>query len=209
MGFVAVLLWLSGFCFGQGLYTETKVKGLNVPFSGTGKAYMKDGNLRTVSLISPSTHVPKGGEYVSLTLRSAPGKVYVINEKLKTYKEKSVDDDPMTKIDSGSYELIPMAKEKVNGYNCDHYLIKNKGIGLEVEIWLSSGIANYKFFRKELSKMPQNGLRRIYTKNNMSGYIVRMIATMGESVVQQDVVKLEKMDCPDSLFSLSGYTKEN
>ena len=206
---VVLLLWVTVQGFGQGLYTEAKVKGLSVPFSGTGKAYMKDGNLRTVTVLTPSSHVPMGDEHVVLTLRSAPGKVYVINEKQKTYSEKSVTEDPMTKIDSGTYELIPMAKEKVNGYNCDHYLIKNKGIGLEVEIWFSTAVANYKLHQKELSKMPQNALQRIFAKNNLSGYIVRMITTMGESVVQIDMVKLEKMDCPDSLFSLSGYTKEN
>jgi hypothetical protein len=102
-----------------------------------------------------------------------------------------------------------MAKEKVNGYNCDHYLIKNKVIGLEVEIWFSTAIANYKLYQKELSKIPQNGLRRIFTKHNLNGYILRFISTQGESVVQLDMVKVEKMDCPDALFSLSGYTKEN
>lgn len=212
------LLFLSCFIgsvaigLGQGFYLEFKMTAgaKTEAMNGTMKSFSQDGNARSeITMSSPA--MPGGNmNLVSITLKAEPKKVYLLNQKDKTYSEMDVNGaDEWEERAQADYEVTVIGKETVNGYNTTHVSIKINGKATE-ELWTTKDIAGY----AELSqvKTKYTGKANMYkalAAKGADGMPVRIKADEHGHSMQLDLVKAEKRNNPASLFSLTGYTKSS
>ncbi len=207
---VAGLLALATVTFSQGTYIEMKLSSNgNASFSGTFKMYAQNGNSRTeMKMIIPQ--LPGGGMNLTmLKLSTDNANVFMLNEKEKTYTEFSAADDEEYKdYPQNEYDVTVLGKEKVNGYNATHVIVKVKGRNFEQEMWTSTEIANYNNLTAVKSKYwGKDNLNKALSAKGAAGFPVRILVEENRQKIQMDLVKAEARSNPASMFSLSGYTK--
>lgn len=146
----------------------------------------------------------------SLTLKAEPSKIYLLNEKDKTYSEiESSNDDEWKDRAQAEYEITVVGKETVNGYNTTHVIIKINGKQRE-ELWTTKDIAGYVDFSKVKSKYTgKENMYKALAAKGADGMTVRIKIEERGQGMQMELVKVEKRNNPAVLFSLSGYTKGN
>ncbi len=204
--FIAMLLFAAVNAIAkEGLYMEFKMTGDR--FSGTCKAYSCDGNTRSeTKVVSPA--MPRPISTVSLALKRNPDSTYMLNEKDKTYSEaKAAKRDQRS--GGASYEIKIVGKEKIDNYNCTHVIIKDSSAKMEREIWLTKDIAGWaKYASVKSSFLEGADVFDALKGKGVEGCIVRLLSNSGGgNKIQMDLVKAEKKDVNESLFSLKGYTK--
>ena len=205
-----LLLGLTATCFAQGFYVEFKMSSIDRgnTFNGNMKAFSQDGNTRSeIDMKVPQ--MPGGGiKMTSLILKATPDKIYMLNEKDKTYSEMSTGSSEEWKEHTpAEYEVTLVGKETVNGYNTTHVIIKVNGKQQE-ELWTTKDIAGYVDFSKIKSKYTGSAnMYKALAAKGADGMPVRIKAMERGQGMQMDLVKAEKRNNPASLYSLSGYTK--
>lgn len=189
----------------QGYYVEMKVT-MNDARVADMKIYAQDGNSR--SEIN-SNVAGMQINMVMLTLKSEADKVYMLDEKAKTYSEISIatakdyKDAPVS-----DYEVTVIGKEKLNGYNTTHVRIQKKGETHAIEMWTTKDIADYETLSKIKGKYTgKDNLIAALKAKGAEGFPVRVKAVEMGREVQVDLVKAEKKTSASNMFSLSGYTK--
>ena len=191
--------------FSQGYYIEYKMTASSKDGSGNGsmKTYSQDGNSRSeVSIASPQLAGPM--QITSLMLKAEPTKIYMLNDKTKTYSEMATGKDDHAQAD---YEITVVGKEKVNGYNTTHVTVKVNGMQSQ-ELWTTKDIAGYADFSKIKTKYSgKENLYQALSAKGAEGMPVRIKATDRGQGMQMDLVTAEKRSNPASLFSLAGYAK--
>ena len=193
--------------FAQGYYMEMKMS-TNEGEMGTMKIYSQDGNSR--SEMKMTANVPAGfGAMAMLSLKSEPNKIYMLNEKDKTYTEMDVNNkEEYRDGDKSEYEVTIVGKEKVNGYNCTHVKIKQKGSKHDMDWWTTTELANYAEFSKVKSQYTgKSNLYSALEAKGAAGFPVRIKTEDHGQMVQVDLITAEKRTNPSNLFSLSGYKK--
>ena len=187
-----------------GIYLEFKITSASM--NGTSKVYTANGNTRSeMTMTNSAMPVPFG--VTTLILQSAPGKSYSLFEKDKTYTETDISKSHES--DDDDYEVTVLGKEKVNNYNCVHVSVRYKKSKHTSEMWLSKDITGYADFINVKTKfLKGSGFFNALKEKGAEGFVVRML-TVGErgEKMQMDLVKAQKENVPESLFSLSGYTK--
>lgn len=207
--FLAVLL--SG-AFAQGYYMEFKISssGREASMTGVMKSYYQNENSRgEITMKVPQ--MPGGGEIsvVSLTLKDNPDKVFLLDEKNKSYTEiETGTDEEWKDAPVSDYEVTVIGKEEVNGYNATHVQVLHKGSKTPQEYWTSKEVVNYTDMMKMKTKYTgkENMMKALEAKG-ADGFPVRIKTTEQGNSIQIDLVKAEKKNHPASLFSLNGYTK--
>jgi hypothetical protein len=196
----------------QGYYIEYKLSSSGSSkgnLSGTMKSYAQDGNSRT----EMNMNVAGIGamEMISLTLKSNPGTVYLLNDKTKTYTEVNTSDNEEWKdYPQSEYEVTVIGKEKVNGYNATHIKVRRKGSTNDMEIWNTTEITGYADFAALKTKYTgKYNLLKAMQAKGAEGFPVRIRVAEKMYTMQMDLVKAEKRNNPSSLFNLSSYTKGN
>lgn len=189
----------------QGYYVEMKVT-MNDAKVADMKIYAQDGNSR--SEIN-SNVAGMQINMVMLTLKSEADKVYMLDEKAKTYSEistataKDYKDAPLS-----DYTVTVLGKEKVNGYNCTHVRIHKKGETHASEMWTTKEIADYAVLSQIKGKYTgKDNMITALKANGAEGFPVRVKTVEMSRDVQVDLVKAEKKTNAAGMFSLSGYTK--
>lgn len=192
----------------QGFYVEYKmstVAGSAQSVSGSMKLLSQDGNSRSAIEMNS----PMGGiNIVSLSLKATPDKVYLLDEKAKTYSEFPVDTkEEWTDNASVQYTVEVVGKEKVNGYNSTHVKVSINGRQRE-DLWTTKEIDGYADFSKIKSKYTgKDNLYKALAAKSAEGMPVRILVKENNQSVQMDLVKAERRNNPASLFSISGYSK--
>lgn len=191
----------------EGVYVEYKISG--GAMSGNNKTYSSDGDVRS-EMTMQSSRMPNAITAASLSLHSTPGKSYMINEKDKTYSETELNKTAETHREEDDYEVTLIGKETVNGFSSTHVRIKNKRTQHESEMWMSKDVKGYANFANIKTKY--FGGSKFFNQlkeKGAEGFVVRMVSMSehGNTSMQMDLVKVENRDMPESLFSLSGYTK--
>ncbi len=190
----------------EGMYLEFKMSGGKI--SGTSKSYSCNGNTRSeTSFINPLMNSPM--TTVSLMLKDAPDMMYTLNEQDKTYTERQTGKNDVRKGEEGEYEVTIVGKEQVDNYNCIHVKVRSGSSQHERDIWVSkdvAGWANYISIRN--TYLSGSRLFDALKAKGAEGCIVRL-TTEGTNggQMQMDLVKAEKRDVDESIFSLAGYTK--
>jgi hypothetical protein len=205
---IVILICMAMQASAQGMYIEFKMTGSQSGISGTSKAYSSDGNTRSeINITAPQ--MPGGGiSKVSLILKSDPKKVYMLDDKAKTYTETEITASSMPAEDPGEYEVTLVGKEKVNGYNCTHVKLKRKTQTTDEDVWVSTEVLNYKMYTSVKSKYTSAGLFKAMADKGAIGFLVRITTQERGTTMQVDLVKSEMRSNPASLFSLDGYTKQ-
>ncbi len=201
-----LVVLISCSAFAQGYYFEMKMSSSTLGDVGTMKVYGQDGNSRSeVNMNTPMG--PMG--VISLVLKSKPGEIYMLSEKNKTYTEMDVNKSDQWKDKAQSeYIVTLLGKEKVNGYNSTHVMVKRKDSQLEEELWVSTEVADYSAYMTAKTKFTgQENLYKAMEAKGAVGFPVRIKTAEHGNSIQIDFVKAEKRNNPASLFSLSGYTK--
>ncbi|HXH17498.1 MAG TPA: DUF4412 domain-containing protein, partial [Chitinophagales bacterium] len=198
--------------FAQGFYIEFKItsSGKEGSMSGAMKTYYQDGNSRAdINMTVPQLPGGSGISIVSLTLKDTPDKVFMLDEKNKSYTEIDLSsaedwkDAPPT-----DYEVTVIGKENVNGYNTIHVKVLRKGSKTPEEFWNTTEVAGYQDMAKIKTKYTgKDNLMRALEAKGAGGFPVRVKTTEQGNSIQIDLVKAEKKSNPASLFSLNGYTK--
>ncbi|MFN8288578.1 MAG: DUF4412 domain-containing protein [Chitinophagales bacterium] len=205
---LSILMMFGLGVFAQGYYMEMKMSG-NDGEMGTMKIYSQDGNSRSEMQMS-SAKVPAGfGAMAILSLKSEPSKIYMLNEKEKTYSEMDVSNkEEYRDGDKSEYEVTVIGKEKVNGYNCTHVKIKQKGSKHDMDWWTTTEMANYAEFSKVKSQYTgKSNLYSALEAKGAVGFPVRIKTEDHGQMVQIDLITAEKRNNPSTMFSLSGYKK--
>jgi hypothetical protein len=197
------------YAIGQGAYVEYKLSS-GEGVGGTMKMYFQDGNSRSeMEMQIPG--MPGGGmNNASVYLKSNPDKIYMLNEKNKTYSEMDISkldnaQQPAEKNDE--YEVTVVGKEKVNSYNATHVKVKHKGSKTEMDMWTSADVANYASYQNIKSKYTSVGLYKALKEKGADGVIVRMVVGDHGHNMQMDLIKAETKSVDAAKFSLAGYTK--
>jgi hypothetical protein len=205
------ILFTISFVFSQGYYMEFKISTDKGVGNGTMKIYSQDGNSRSEVAFDAGDKAAAlmGGTIVSLTLKDAPDKVYMLNPEKKLYNEMDVSKRPDTKDKTAEdYEVTIIGKEAVNGYASTHVKVKVKGTGMEEELWVSTDINGYTDLLKVKSKYTgREGLNKALSAKGAEGVPVRIRVSQQGGTAQIDLLKAEKRSNAASLFSLDGYTK--
>ncbi len=190
----------------EGIYIEFKMTGSK--FSGTSKTYSMDGNTRSeMTMTSPA--MPAPFTTTSLVLHSTPDVVYSISEKDKTYSELATGTGKSQhKADESDYEVTVIGKEKVNNYDAIHVKVRYKSSKQETEMWLSKEVIGWANFT-EIKNQYLAGSKFFdaLKAKGAEGFVVRILVNSAGENMQMDLVKAEKKDMKESLFSLDGYTK--
>lgn len=195
----------------QGYYLEFKVSNTSQEanaVTGSMKLYAQNGNSRS-SINMTSAALPGGDiTMTTLSLKSAPDTVFMLDEKAKTYTAlSSVTKDEWKERALADYKVEVLGKEKVNGYNTTHVrvLINDR---LHEELWTTKDIEGYADFSKIKSKYTgQDNLYKALTAKGAEGMPVRIRVNESYSRMQMDLVKAEKRTNPSSLFTLEGYNR--
>ena len=194
----------------QGYYVEFKMSSASkeAALNGTMKTFSQDGNSRSeINMVVPQ--LPGGGmKITSLTLKAEPSKIYLINEKDKTYSEMETGSQEDYKdLPQADYEITVVGKETVNGYNTTHAIIKING-KLREELWTTKDIAGYADFSKIKTKYTgKDNMFKALGAKGADGMPVRIKAEDRGQGMQMDLVKAEKRENPSAMFTLNGYTK--
>jgi hypothetical protein len=207
--FILTFIAIATYAFSQGYYVEFKISSetsVGKQIAGNMKSYYQSGNSRSeMSMNIPG--VPTGMNVVSLILSNAPGKIYMLNEEAKTYSELETKEGEWREHAKAEYEITVVGKEKVNGYNTTHSIVKVNGKQLQ-EIWTTKDIDGYSNFAKMKSKYTgQENMFTALADKGAEGMPVRMKVSEHENTMQMDLVKAEKLNVPFSKLSLDGYTK--
>ncbi len=194
----------------QGYYIEYKLSspgGEEGNLSGLMKSYAQDGNSR----MEMNMNVAGMGamDIVSLSLKSSPNVVYLLNEKSKTYTElNSTDSEDWKDYPQSEYEVTVIGKEKVNGYNATHIKVRRKGNSNDMEMWNTAEVSGYADLAALKTKYTgKSNLIKAMQAKGAEGFPARIRVAEKQYTMQMDLVKAEKRSNPSLLFSLNGYTK--
>ena len=204
---IAILLVVSGISAKarEAVYVEYKVTA--GPMSGTSSTYSSNGDSRT-EMTMTGTNMPMPMNSVSLMLQSTPGKVFVLNEKDKTYNEVDASRSGEGNSDE-EYEITVLGNEKIGSYNCVHVKVVYQKSHTTSNMWISKDVRGYNNYTTVKNKyMGGTKFFDALKAKGADGFVVRMVMATGRGGdMQMDLVKAEKKDVPNSLFSYEGYTK--
>lgn len=201
---IIAFLFISINLFGRdGVYLEFKITSGSM--NGTSKSYSAGGDTRSEMTMS------NGGGYsiVTLMLNNAPGKVYMLNDKDKTYSEMSAGQSQGENNDRDDYDVTVVGNERVNNFNSVHVKVKNKRTQKVMDLWMSKDITNYgSYTGVKTQYLGGDGFFQKLKQKGADGFVARMLVNgdRGEKM-QMDLIKAERRDVNASLLSLNGYTK--
>ncbi len=203
---LTLLLSLAGTCViaKDGVYLEFKISSQLI--HGTSKTFAADGNTRS-EMTMTNVNMPTPINTITLIKSEAPNTTYSLNEKDKTYTVS--ESGKNTAQAEEDYDVVVVGKETINGYNCLHVNIVYKTTPQKSDMWLSKDIPGYASYTTV--KTDQLGGAGFFDKlkaKGADGFVVRMQMKMGKGeVMQMDLVKAERRNIDDGLFTLNGYTK--
>ena len=179
-------------------YKTTSVKG-----NGSIKSYYSSSGSRTEIQIS-IPQMPGGGfTNTMITKSDAPGTMYTLNDKNKTYTTTHITENEKTAACEKCVVDI-IGKEKVGNYNCIHATVTN---GSQInEYWTTTEIVEFEKYTKTNSGnkyMNTSGDYGALIKKGAAGFVVKSIVKEknGETMTLE-LVKFEKKDFPASYFNL-------
>ena len=111
------------------------------------KMYYQDGNSRSeIKMAMPAAAGGVEMSFVMISLKEAPLKSYLLNTKSKTYTESEIKESKTEEAEAIQYEITVVGKEKVNGYNCIHSIVKRKNTTSQQEMWTTTEIKDFEKF---------------------------------------------------------------
>ena len=205
---IATLVFTALSAYGRdGVFIEYKMTGGNM--TGNNKTYSSEGDSRSeMTIQSPS--LPGGMNTVTLILHNDPTKIYMLSEKDKTYSEMDATKSMAEHREDDDYEVTVLGKEKINEYNCTHVRVLNKRSQHTSEMWLSKDVKGYAGYAEVKTKyFGGSKFFKTLKEKGAEGFVVRVLIKSERTggSMQMDLIKIEKQQVAESLFSLSGYTK--
>jgi hypothetical protein len=200
---------LSLVCFKAfgGYYVEFKLKAGGA-VNGNFKIWYQNENTRSEIKMSQMEMLGMGN-ISSLTLQSAPGKIFLLNDSKKTYTESSSKNDNEQPGNEKDYEISVLETSKVNGYLAKHITLKEKENGQVIHFWLSEEVKGFGEMKKAKAKyLADEKMYKALKSKGVDGFPVKMKMAHQGMEVEMDLEKAEEMDVPNEKFSLQGYTKE-
>ena len=192
----------------QGYYFEMKMSSSKQADMGNMKAYAQDGNSRSeVHAVTAMGNM----DITALNLKSNPGKIYMVNDKDKTYSEMDANQNGQWKdSQQDDYEVTVIGNEKVNGYNSTHVKVKRKDSKIDEEMWVTTEVPDYTSFMSVKTKFTgRTNLYKALEAKGAKGFPIRIKTATAGNDIQVDFVKAEKRNNPASLFSIDGYKKSD
>ena len=212
-GFVCLAFLIASHLAQAGIFTEFRLKTAE-GLTGTMKAWYQDGNTRSQVVMSTPDGIPGGigkmGNMVMLHLKEQADKNFIIDEASKTYYEGFQNKRRSEDGAEEEYEITILGKEMVNGYNCTHVKASRKSSGRgEMEWWVSKEVSGYKeMVGMKTRQFNTNAIFKAMSEKGLEGFLVKMLIGGRDGKMEMELVKAEKMDIPESKFSLDGYTKK-
>jgi hypothetical protein len=205
-----ILALFAGAAIAQnGAYVEYKMtssKGANGTMKGN---YSEFGSSSEMNMAVPQ--MPGGGfSSKSLTQKSNPDIMYVLNDKDKTYSERKRS-DMAAREDEKKYEVKRLGEETVHGYKCMHALVTE---GREShEVWNSKAVPDYEKYAesmKDNERLSNAKREKALREAGCDGFPVKFVhkGNEREGDMTVELVKLEKKNFSKSDFEIpAGYTK--
>jgi len=210
-GFVWLVLLIASNLAQAGIYTEFRIKTVE-GLTGTMKAWYQDGNTRSQVVMATPDGMSGGmgrmGNMVMLHLKEQSDKNFILDEASKTYYEGFQNKSKNEAEEE--YEISILGKELVNGFNCTHVKASRKSGGRgEMEWWVSKDVVGYKEMAgMKTRQFNSSPIFKAMADKGLEGFPVKMLIGGRDGKMEMEMVKAEKMDIPESRFSLDGYTKK-
>ena len=198
----------SQFSQAAGSYIEYSITSEKNPSPGNMKMYYQDGNSRSeIKMAMPAAAGGVEMSFVMISLKEAPLKSYLLNTKSKTYTESEIKESKTEEAEAIQYEITVVGKEKVNGYNCIHSIVKRKNTTSQQEMWTTTEIKDFEKYKSINNQYTNKGMYKALRDKGAEGFPVRMKTMERSTNMIIDLIKAESRENPASLFSLDGYTK--
>ena len=210
-----LLILLNRIAF-AGFYIEFRIK-TKAGSIGTLKIWQQDGNSRSqMQMESHAADQPSGmpdmANLISLRLKEQPEKTFMLNEKEKSYFEAPQWQGRGEQGNQGDdYGISVIGTEKVNGFNCTHFKASRKSGRSrgEMEWWVSKEVLGYQDLGDlQTRQFSTRSMYKEMAKEGIEGFPVKMLLSGRNGDMEMELVKAEKMDIPESRFSLEGYSKK-
>ncbi|NLT49536.1 MAG: DUF4412 domain-containing protein [Ignavibacteria bacterium] len=188
--------------FGQKTF-EGKIK---YKLTGGGKTavmdyFTKGKNIRVeVNDVEKVVMIMKGKDILILM----PGqKMYMkfpsdmMSKKGNNTEEKEFSPEDLPKFKTGK-------SKKINGYNCDQYIITDENN--TVELWATKELGNFFFL-----EAPDGGEKSIQSAFNNMGFVPMIIISKnkaGKEEMKMEATEIKKMSIESSMFDVPGNYKE-
>ena len=200
--------FISQFSNAAGSYIEYSITSEKNPSPGNMKMYYQDGNSRSeIKMAMPAAAGGVEMSFVMISLKEAPLKSYLLNTKSKTYTESEIKESKTEEAEAIQYEITVVGKEKVNGYNCIHSIVKRKNTTSQQEMWTITEIKDFEKYKSINNQYTNKGMYKALRDKGAEGFPVRMKTMERSTNMIIDLIKAESRENPASLFSLDGYTK--
>jgi hypothetical protein len=200
---------------GSGYYYEsvTTVTTKNGSSKDTSKIYMASSGEGRAEM---GMHIPGAIDvnFINLGHAANPRYSVMIYPGSKTYALNLIDTS-LINSNIETYEVTKMGNETVNGYNCTHAKLKSTtGEGMfksssTMDIWTSEDVPGYALMRKiMLDQNVKPQMMQALEQNNCGGYIVKMMSSAKEAMVEMELIKALNKSFPASLFEIpEGYSE--
>lgn len=203
--FILSIIFIAQFSFGQDMYLEYSMTGMQKGMESTNKMYLSSASGLRMDM---EMSMPKMGKMTTVTI-IPKGKTTSIsyNTMTKTYFETSTSAKEMKDADM-KFELV--GKEKIGPYNCTHIKML---IGKKVasDLWTTKDIPGYEVMEtltKSTSNFVSNKIYNQFKAAGADGLTVKMVMHLGDKEMVTQLVKAEKRNNPASMYIVpAGYTK--
>jgi len=186
--------------------------------TGTGKTYVSKVGWRSEMEMSNPEMAKATGvssmKMVSFGKLSDPDKVYMLNEKMKTY---SVLDAKKTREMAASmgkkehkYSIKRLGRDTVAGLSCDNVLIQQEGEKTQIEACISKEFMTGDWL-KAMQRQSRGGgdFMKALRDAGLEGYPIRMVTKEpGGSGMTMELTKIERRPIPASTFEVPPGYKE-
>jgi hypothetical protein len=186
--------------------------------TGTGKTYVSKVGWRSeVEMSSPEMAKATGTRsmrMVTLGKLSDPDKVYMLNERMKTY---AVLDAKKTREMAASlgtrehkYSVKKLGKDMVAGLSCDKVLIQQEGEKTQIEACISREFMTGDWLKSmERGKRGGHDFMKALRDAGLEGYPIRMVTKQPDGAgMTMELTKVERRPVPASMFEVPPGYKE-
>jgi hypothetical protein len=188
--------------------------------TGTGKVYVSKAGYRSeMEMFNPQmekTAGVKSMRMVSIGKPSDPDKVYMLNERMKTYavldtkKTRELASKMKSEKTERKYTVKRLGKDAVAGLSCDNVLITREGEKEQIEACVSKEFMMGDWL-KAMQRQSHGGddVFKALKDAGLEGYPIRMVTKQPDGAgMTMELTKVERRPIPASMFEIPPGYKE-
>ncbi len=193
--------------------------GAHANVTGTGKTYISKVGWRSeMEMSNPEMAKAAGAKsmrMVTFGKLADPDKVYMLNERMKTYSVLDVNKTREMAASMGKkehkYSIKRLGRDTVAGLSCDNVLIQQEGEKTQIEACVSKEFMTGDWL-KSMQRQSRGGgdFLKALRDAGLEGYPIRMVTKNldGGGTMTMELTRVERRPVPASMFEVPPGYKE-